>query len=163
MPKDKSKTSPGSIPIRTSYVCAYVFKRTSRGPRFLILKRKSSYMFGLWQQVAGKVEKGETGAATALREIVEETGCHPHALYSADIVETFYDIGHACIHIVPVFVAEFPSRAKVVISSEHSEYKWVSAAGAKRHLCFSQQRLSIDIIYHEFIEKEPRANLKIEY
>jgi dATP pyrophosphohydrolase len=163
MPKNKSKPSPGSIPIRTSYVCAYIYKRTSHGPRFLILKRKSSYMFGLWQQVAGKVEKDETGAATALREIVEETCICPKALYSADIVETFYDIGHDCIHIVPVFVAEFSPTAKVVISSEHSELKWVSAADAKKHLCFSQQKQSIDIIYHEFIDKKPRQNLRIEF
>jgi dATP pyrophosphohydrolase len=163
MPKDKKPPPPGSIAIRTSYVSAYIFKRSANGPKFLILKRKSSYMFGLWQQVAGKVEESETGSAAAFREIVEETGNHPKYLYSADIVEMFYDIGHNCIHLVPIFVAEFDGKSKVVISSEHSEFKWVTPSTAKKYLGFSQQRNSIDIIVRDFIEKEPPWQLRIDF
>ncbi len=163
MPEDKSKPSPGSIPIRTSYVCAYLFRRNTEGAQFLVLKRKSSYMHGLWQQVAGKVEEGENGAAAAWREIIEETGCNPKSFYSADIVEIFYDNQHNCIHIVPVFTAEISYDSRVVLSSEHSEYKWVSATEAKRYFSFSQQSGSIDIIEREFIEKEPASNLRIEF
>jgi 8-oxo-dGTP pyrophosphatase MutT (NUDIX family) len=162
MPNDKNNPSPGSIPIRTSYVCAYVYRRSSEDAQFLILKRKSSYMHGFWQQVAGKVEGGETGAAAALREIIEETGCNPKSLYSADIVEIFYDTPHNCIHIVPVFVAEIPFNAKVILSSEHSEYKWVSVLEAKRYFGFSQQRASLDIIEREFVEHKPPRHLMIQ-
>ena len=163
MPKDKSRPPPGAIPIRTSYINAYIFKRLADGPRFLILKRKSSYMFGLWQQVAGKVEEGESGASAALREIEEETGKCPKYLWSADIVEMFYDIAHDCIHIVPVFVAEFSVRSRVVLSSEHSEFKWVGVDEAKEYLPFSQQKQSLDTIVREFIDKKPPRQLRIEF
>ena len=106
MPRVKRKGPPGSIPIRTSIVCAYIFKRNDEGHKFLLLKRKSKYMFGVWQQVAGKIEKGESAVQAVLREIEEETGNWPKELYSADIAETFYDPAHDCIHLVPVFVAE---------------------------------------------------------
>jgi dihydroneopterin triphosphate diphosphatase len=163
MPIDKKNPAPGSIPIRTSYINVYVFKRFADGPKFLILKRKSRYMYGLWQQVAGKVEEGENGAAAALREIDEETGNYPKYLYSADIVEIFYDIAHSCIHIVPVFVAEFPVRSRVVLSPEHSECKWVTSDEAKKYLPFAQQKESIDTIDREFIDKEPPWQLRIEF
>jgi dihydroneopterin triphosphate diphosphatase len=163
MPRDKSKPPPGSIPIRTSVVCAYIFRRGAEGAEFLVLKRKSKYMFGFWQQVAGKVEKGENATSAILREIDEETGNYPKALYSADILESFYDINHATIHIVPVFVAEFAPNARIVLSNEHSEYKWVSLIEAKSMLVFSQQKLSLEIIDREFIQKEPPWFLRIEF
>jgi dATP pyrophosphohydrolase len=163
MPGKKSKQPPGSIPVRTSIVCAYIFQRRSEGPRFLLLKRKSSYMFGLWQQVAGKVEKGESAVQAILREIKEETGNRPQYLYSADIVETFYDIQHNCLHVVPVFVAELDSKDQVVLSGEHSEFKWVTIDEAKELFSFTQQRLSVDLIGQEFVLKRPARELLIEF
>ncbi|HBC47935.1 MAG TPA: NUDIX hydrolase [candidate division Zixibacteria bacterium] len=163
MPKDKNNPPPGSIPVRTSAVCAYIFRRGADGPQFLVLKRQSQYMFGLWQQVGGKVESGEKGTTAILREIKEETGVIPQSLYSVDIVESFYDINHGNIHIIPVFVAEFAPTAEVVLSNEHSEYKWVSLAEAKELLVFTQQRASLDIIDREFIRKEPPPQLKVEF
>jgi hypothetical protein len=64
---------------------------------------------------------------------------------------------------VPVFAAEISYDSRVVLSSEHSEYKWVSAIEAKRYFSFSQQSGSIDIIEREFIEKEPPSHLRIEF
>ncbi len=129
----------------------------------MILKRRSNYMFGLWQQVSGKVEQGETGSLAILREIEEETGNWPKKLYSADIIESFYDMLHNCIHLVPVFAAEIEARNRVVLSAEHTEFKWVTAAEAKRYLVFSQQKMSIDVIEREFILKKPPRELEIEF
>lgn len=118
-------------------------------------------MFGLWQQVAGKIEKGETAPRAALREIKEETGILPKALYSADIVETFYEDNHKCIHIIPVFAAIADPKAQVILSEEHSEYKWVSAAQAIKHMTFVQQKSSIEIINREFALKKPPKELLV--
>ena len=163
MPREKKNPPPDTIPIRSSVVCAYIFKRTESGHRFLLLKRKSRYMYGLWQQVAGKVEKGETATLAILREIEEETGNWPKTLYSADIVESFYDPAHNCIHMVPVFVAELDASKWVVVSKEHSEFKWVTSAEAKDLVVFTQQRLSIDLVEREFILKKPPDELLIEF
>jgi dihydroneopterin triphosphate diphosphatase len=163
MPRDKKKPAPGSVPLRSSLVSAYVYKKEGDVPKFLVLKRKSRYMFGLWQQVAGKIEEGETAVQAVLREIKEETGLYPRALYSVDIIESFYDMGHNCIHLIPVFAAEFLPKARVVLSPEHSEYKWLSLAEAKKCLIFSQQKTSIDEVALNFIKKEPLPQLRIEF
>jgi dATP pyrophosphohydrolase len=115
-------------------------------------------MFGLWQQVAGRIEKGETAPQAVLREIKEETGLIPTALYSADIVEIFYEDNHKCIHIIPVFAAVADPKANVVLSDEHSDCKWVSASHAKKYVTFVQQKSSIDIVNKEFALKKPRKS-----
>jgi dihydroneopterin triphosphate diphosphatase len=157
----KSPNQPGKIPIRTRVVCAYIFKKETGKTKFLILKRNSRYMYGLWQQVAGRIEKGETAVQAILREIKEETGLTPKAFYSADMVESFYDDKHNCIHIIPVFVAVIDSKAKVVLSDEHSQFKWVSANQAKKLVSFLQQKTSIGIIEKEFARKKPPGELRI--
>ena len=157
----KGGTPPAQIPIRTCVVSAYIFRKKAGNIQFLIIKRKSRYMFGLWQQVAGRIEQGETAVQAILREIKEETGIIPKGLYSADIVESFYEDTHNCIHIVPVFAAIADSKAEVILSEEHSAYKWVSAAQAKKYLTFIQQRNSIDIINKEFALKKPPEELRM--
>jgi dihydroneopterin triphosphate diphosphatase len=159
--KNKSSLPPQQIPIRTCVVSAYIFRRKAGRVQFLIIKRNTRYMFGLWQQVAGKIEKGETATEAALREIREETGLIPKALYSADIVETFYEDNHKCIHIIPVFAAIADPEANVVLSEEHSAYKWVSASQAKKYVTFVQQKTSIDIINKEFALKKPPEELRV--
>lgn len=153
----------GQIPIRTTIVCAYIYKKTADGPRFLILKRASRYMHGLWQQVAGGIEDGETAIDAIVREIKEETGHSPKALYSADMTESFYNYHRNCIMIIPVFAAEFDSEKDVVLSNEHSDYKWVTVDQAKEHFIFHLQKSSIDVINREFALKDPPDELKIVF
>jgi dihydroneopterin triphosphate diphosphatase len=149
------------IPIKTSVVCVYVFRNQPEGAEFLLLKRKSRYLFGLWGQVAGKIENGETVIQAAFREIKEETGQIPKSLYSCDIVEIFYDIEYNCLQMVPVFAAKLNPDQEVVLSNEHSEFKWVSSTEAKELMIFPQQKSSIDLIDREFIQKEPPKELII--
>ena len=49
------------------------------------------------------------------------------------------------ITIIPVFAAQVKD-AKVHISEEHSEFKWVNSEEAKIHLAWEGQRKSVDII-----------------
>jgi dATP pyrophosphohydrolase len=149
------------IPINTNFVAVYVCRKAKGKSRYLILKRKSQYMHGLWGQVAGKIEEGETAAQAALRETKEETGLTPDKIYSVDVVESFYEADYNYISIIPVFVAFVPARAVVALSWEHREYKWVTPNQAKKLLPFIQQKRTIDIIEQEFILKKPLQNLRI--
>jgi dihydroneopterin triphosphate diphosphatase len=162
MGEPTKKTPRGSIPFRTGVVAVYIFRRIGNDSEYLLLKRQSRYMFGLWQQVAGTIEEGETALQAVIRELKEETGLSPRVLYSAEIVETFYDYEYNVINMVPIFVAEFAADSEVILSSEHSEYKWVSASEAKEHFTFPQQRMSLELIEREFVKKTPPPILKIE-
>jgi dATP pyrophosphohydrolase len=119
-------------------------------------------MFGLWQQVAGKVEEGETAVEAILREINEETGVFPKALYSVNTIESFYDIEHAIIMMIPAFVAILDESSEIELSHEHSEFKWLSADDAKKLLTFHLQRNSIDLICEVFVRNEPPEALRID-
>lgn len=151
----------GNVSIKTNFVAIYVCKKIKGNARYLILKRKSKYMHGLWGQVAGKIEDGETAWQAALRETKEETGITPEKLYTVDIVESFYEITSNHISIIPAFVAFVAESSSVSLSNEHSEYKWVTANQAKKLLPFIQQKRTIDIIQQEFILKEPLENLRV--
>jgi dihydroneopterin triphosphate diphosphatase len=153
----------GNIPIRAAVVAAYIFRRVPNGAEYLLLKRSSRYMFGLWQHVAGSIEEGETALQAIIRELKEETGLTPLALYSADIIESFYDTKYNVIMMVPIFVAEFDPKLEIVLSEEHSEYKWVSAAEAREHFTFPQQKSSLELVEREFVNKTPPSILKIEF
>jgi dihydroneopterin triphosphate diphosphatase len=163
MNNPKNPRRYGDIPIHAAVVAAYIFRRGPNGAEYLLLKRSSRYMFGLWQHVAGSIEEGENAVDAVIRELREETGQTPIALYSADIIESFYDTKYNVIMMVPIFVAEFDSSLEVVLSNEHSEYKWVSAAEAMEHFTFPQQKSSLELIEREFVLKSPPAILAIEF
>jgi len=151
------------IPIKSFSICAYICKKANQQAKFLILKRCSAYLRDNWQMVSGKIEKNEKAWEAALREIKEETGIIPDELYSADMLEQFYEIGQNCINLVPIFVGFVENDAEVTLSSdEHDEYKWVSKQEAKQYLKFENQLKALEHIENRFIKNEPYQYLKIE-
>lgn len=150
------------LPIRCVSIAAYVCKIERGRGRYLLLKRAGRRLEGQWQMVAGKMERGETAAQAALREIQEETGLVPERFYSADSVELFYAADRNCIELSPVFVALVNASAQVRLSKEHSAFRWVSRAQAKRMVLFSNQRRDIEQIEREFIRKRPCDFLRIQ-
>ena len=93
-----------------------------------------------WCQVAGGIEDGETAWQTAVRELFEETGLKPNALYSDDICEQFYEPDRDAITMAPVFVAFVDASATVVLNHKHSDYRWVSFQEAIEMVAFGGQR-----------------------
>jgi len=153
----------GEIAIKAFVVSVYVCRKKNGQGRYLILKRKSGYMYGLWQQVSGKILQDEKGWQAALREIKEETGIVPESLYSVDVVESFYEATQNCINIIPVFVAFVSDNCDVKLSSEHSEYRWVTAQEAMAYVSYAPQKMSIETIEREFVNKEPPETLRIDF
>jgi 8-oxo-dGTP pyrophosphatase MutT (NUDIX family) len=58
--------------MRSTHGGGVVFKLTSEGPRYLLVEASGTR--GRWVFPKGRVEDGETGADTALREVGEEAG-----------------------------------------------------------------------------------------
>lgn len=133
--------------ISTNYIEAHIIRENEGKIEFLLLKRASYQWFpNLWQMVSGKIKDGEKAYESALREIEEETGIKPEKFWILPNINSFYLIEDDSINLVPVFVGKVDFNSKIKISSEHSEYKWVSGKEAKELLAWPGQRKSVDII-----------------
>ena len=125
------------------------------------MKRAQS-LEGVWCQIAGKLEDGETGAAAALRELKEETGLSPVRFYSADICEQFYEPDRDAITMAPVFVAIIDRNHDARLNEEHSDHQWVSFDEACDLVDFGGQRRCLRWIEEEFVRRTPSEHLLIK-
>ena len=135
---------------------AYVYIPTNDGLSFLLLKRAKTKMYEhIWQAVAGKIEKGEKSWETAKRELKEETGLKPNKMFIVDHVSKFYEQIDDRINLVPVFGIEVNTQ-EVVLSDEHSEYKWVTIDEALDLLVWTGQKQAIKIVNNMILSNDDR-------
>ncbi len=138
---------------------AHIFRVRNNKLEFLLLKRSDKEIYpGLWQMVSGSIHEGETAYQTALREIFEETNLQPKKMWVVPNVNSFYSPEKNHISFLPVFAAQVRSNAKVKISDEHTEFKWLTKQNAKKVLAWSGQRKSVDIISDYFTNKKSFLN-----
>lgn len=109
----------------------------------LLIQRTDDANF--WQSVTGGIDKGETPAMTAQRELLEETGINAPALgltiYDHNKTNQ-YEIRsawlhryekHAHINTEHVFSICVPDDIKVTLDpSEHTNYLWLSQQDAAK-------------------------------
>ncbi len=132
--------------IVVSTIDAYVFRRTEDGLLFLILQRSKIKLYDhLWQGVAGKIEAGESAPEAVQRELMEETRLKPKHIFVADHISRFYDTRNDRINLVPIFGIEVDSE-EIILSDEHSNYKWVSLDEAQNHLIWHGQKQGIQVV-----------------
>lgn len=122
--------------------------------KFLLMKRSESNSIypNLWQMITGRVEKNEKAFDTAIRELKEETGLCAGKVYIVPRVNTFYLHFIDSITMSPVFLA-FVNSDDVIISPEHSEYKWVTYEEAMELIHWESQKESL-IIIREYMNDE---------
>ncbi|HOM05873.1 MAG TPA: NUDIX domain-containing protein [Candidatus Kapabacteria bacterium] len=121
----------------------------------LILKRNENAKPypNVWQVVTGRIEKYETPIETAIREVFEETGIVPVKLWNLPYLASFYNYRENEINFSPVFVFEVYEEAKVNISEEHSDYKWIALCDISKYVMFPSH-----VIASEYIEKYILSN-----
>ena len=147
--------------IISNMIEAHIFRETKNGLEFLLLKRAEKEIYpGLWQMVNGKVEGDETAYQAAIREIKEETGLIPQKLWVVPYVNSFYSRRRNHICMVPVFAALVDPNSKVILSEEHSDFKWLDKNEAKKLLAWQGQRLSVDTIYDYFMNERSFLNFE---
>ena len=126
---------------------------------FLLLKRNKATIYPeIWQGVTGKIENSELPYKTALRELMEETGLNAKKIWTIDKVNAFYDANIDVMNLIPVFGVTV-NATNIVISKEHSEYKWCNINETIKLLTWEQQKKGIKI-FHEML-KENGKRLKI--
>jgi dATP pyrophosphohydrolase len=134
-----------------SLIEAHIFRESGIDIEFLLLRRANNERYpGIWQMVTGSVNENEKAFTAALREILEETGLVPQKLWVVPNVNSFYSPEKDKVIMIPVFAALVSSASEVIISSEHSEYKWVTKEEAKKLLAWNGQRNSVDNIHQYF-------------
>jgi type II secretory ATPase GspE/PulE/Tfp pilus assembly ATPase PilB-like protein/8-oxo-dGTP pyrophosphatase MutT (NUDIX family) len=80
---------------------------------------------GTWEAVHGRIDSEETPEDAAVREVHEETGLAIQRLYNVT-VHTFYLHEKARVEVAIVFCGFVDSGTAVTLSTEHSEYSWLS-------------------------------------
>ena len=144
--------------VESQIIELHVFRVCKSDPgdiEFLLLKRAPAEIYPkLWQMVSGRVEENETGVNAALRELREETGLTPKKLWVAPIVNSFYDPEADSVNVIPVFAAQVERNCDVVLSDEHTQFKWATKRLAKSYLAWQGQRNAVDIIHEYFSKKK---------
>ncbi len=138
---------------------AHVFRIINGNMEFLVLKRAGSEIYpGIWQMVTGSINDSEKASETAMREIKEETGLSINRFWVVPHVNSFYSPERDSICMVPVFAAQVDPDADVVISNEHSEYRWLRIDAAIESFAWEGQRQSAKIIEQYFINEQSTLN-----
>lgn len=102
----------------------------------LALKRSKSCKLysGMWQIVTGSVEPNEHAYDTAVRELKEETGLVSDKWYKLPFLGGFYDMKRNSVESVPAFAVIYQSKPNIIVSEEHSEYKWVKNSDIENYM-----------------------------
>ncbi|MCE7934843.1 MAG: NUDIX domain-containing protein [Chlorobi bacterium CHB2] len=143
-------TKPNRTPlatIATHFVQVHPIRLGGGGVEHLLLRRAGaeSVYPGIWQVVTGRSNPGETTLQTALRETVEEIGILPIEWHASPHVCSFYFQLEDAIVLAPVIICLLPSDASVLLSEEHCEYSWITAAEAVSILPFQTHRDGVAI------------------
>jgi dihydroneopterin triphosphate diphosphatase len=133
---------------------AHIFRKVGNELEFLLMKRAENEKYPrVWQMVTGAVEEDEKGCETAIREIKEETNLTPVKFWVVPRMNSFYSPERNSVCMVPVFAA-LVEDGEVILSEEHTEFKWVKLEEAQKLLAWPGQRKSVQIIEDYFTNEQ---------
>lgn len=133
--------------IKSNLVEVHIFRVVKNDIEFLLLKRAKHDSYpNIWQMVSGQIRKGESAVQAGMREVLEETGLIAEKLFVVPLVNSIFLPEKDEIIIVPVLSCVVSKKLKVIISAEHSEFKWVNLKLAKRMLAWPGQKKAAKLI-----------------
>jgi dATP pyrophosphohydrolase len=107
-------------------IAVYVLRRLAGETELLFLRRSGGRFEGQWWPVTGTREPQEDPVQCAMRELHEETGLIPTALYQTDRTAPVEGGGY-----LRIFVAPIDASMAVQINWEHDAHRWCSIAQAQ--------------------------------
>jgi len=104
--------------------------RSPETGRYLLLRRSNDKDFspGVWECVTGRVDQGEGYEDALQREVLEELGIDLRIEYLLGTTHFFRGSPKAENELLGViYLCSANESAPICLSSEHSEYRWISA------------------------------------
>src|SRR5215212_6259646 len=149
-------------------VLVFPFRFRREGPgrqvEYCILKRQDSWY---WQGIAGGGETGENKYMAAARETREEIGISKvelvelHSLVTIPVVNISGFIWGAELLLIPEysFGVEINAGEEIILSDEHTEFRWLSYEAARESLKWDSNKNAIwelnHRINHDLLIKNP--------
>lgn len=113
---------------------------------FLLLKRQSDKSYAdKWALPGGKIDGIETPHEAMVREGLEETGID--ISNSVKFFKTMYERYQTLDFVYHIFRATLDRKPKVTLSSEHTEYKWVTSSQALQMDLIEDLDICINMAY----------------
>jgi dATP pyrophosphohydrolase len=137
--------------ILTKYIEAHIVNIHGNELLYLSLKRAEEQIFpNIWQPVTGKIKPGETAHFAAKREIMEETGITAKEILVLPKITSFYFPEDDAIYLSPVFLYPVKEVIQIKISTEHSDFRWMTKNEALSNYVWQGQKESVESIEYYF-------------
>lgn len=139
-----------------------VFKKEIKHPLYLLLHRAGGEKIypNIWQFITGSIEDKERAVDAAIREVIEETGIKPTAIWVVPCVLSFYDANSDTINVCPFFAAEVNENISVQLSSEHDNFGWFTYDEAIHRLELPSWKEGLRIVNEYIVLSGEGANLQ---
>ena len=136
-----TKITPGVIEL-------FVIKHNGGDWRVLVLQRAADGKRpNSWETVYGKIDAREKPEKAALRELDEETGLKPTALYNVTVSSFFLHEKHT-IQMCITFAAFVDEDDIVELSDEHQRFEWLTLDGACDRFTWPREAHALRDAYH---------------
>jgi 8-oxo-dGTP pyrophosphatase MutT (NUDIX family) len=134
--------------LTAQYIEVCIFKFENSKIEYLLMHRTANVNIypGIWQIITANIEPNEKATDAAKREITEETGLAPTALWVVPKVNSFYNHLDDTINFITFFAAQVPAGSVPKLSKEHDSYEWVSLEETQRRLVWPSQRQAVKIV-----------------
>jgi 8-oxo-dGTP pyrophosphatase MutT (NUDIX family) len=122
-----------------------VLVRRLQGRWMLAAIRPAGKPAGTWALPKGRIDEGERGEATALREVAEETGAHGRSLGKLGDVRYWFNWqGERIFKVVSFFLVRYEGGRLGDLPPEHAhevaEARWLPLEEAPRLLAYGGER-----------------------
>jgi 8-oxo-dGTP pyrophosphatase MutT (NUDIX family) len=131
--------------MRREFSAGGVLVRRQRGRWVVAAIRPAGKPQGVWALPKGRIDEGERAEATALREVVEETGASGRSLGKLGDVRYWFNWqGERVFKVVSFFLVRYSSGRLGDVPPEHrheiAEVRWLSLDEAPRLLAYRGER-----------------------
>ena len=131
--------------MRREFSAGGVLVRRLDGRWMVAAIRPAGKRAGTWALPKGRIDEGERGEATALREVAEETGAHGRSLGKLGDVRYWFNWeGERIFKVVAFFLVRYEGGRLGDVPPEHAhevaEARWLPLEEAPRLLAYGGER-----------------------